>query len=110
MTIGNARGGVLGDALASVLDRAGYNVWREFYVNDAGNQVDLFGRSIEVRYLQLILGEGAVEFLKMATTVTISVGSLSLYTKMKVINTLTCLRRSVAPPSLLSVCLTTFHL
>ena len=62
MTIGNARGGVLGDALASVLDKAGYDVWREFYVNDAGNQVDLFGRSIEARYLQLCLGEDAVEF------------------------------------------------
>jgi arginyl-tRNA synthetase len=62
MTIGNARGGVLGDALASVLDRAGYDVWREFYVNDAGNQVDLFGKSIEARYLQLIRGEDAVEF------------------------------------------------
>ena len=62
MTIGNARGGVLGDALASVLDRAGYDVWREFYVNDAGNQVDLFGKSIEARYLQLIKGEDAVEF------------------------------------------------
>lgn len=62
MTIGNARGGVLGDTLAAVLDRAGYDVWREFYVNDAGNQVDLFGKSIEARYLQLILGEDAVEF------------------------------------------------
>ena len=62
MTIGNARGGVLGDALASVLDRAGYDVWREFYVNDAGNQVALFGESIEARYLQLIQGEDAVEF------------------------------------------------
>ena len=62
MTIGNARGGVLGDALASVLDRAGYDVWREFYVNDAGNQVDLFGKSIEARYLQLLQGEDAVEF------------------------------------------------
>ena len=62
MTIGNARGGVLGDALASVLKRAGYDVWREFYVNDAGNQVDLFGKSIEARYLQLIQGEDAVEF------------------------------------------------
>jgi len=61
MTIGNARGGVLGDTLASVLDRAGYDVWREFYVNDAGNQVDLFGKSIEARYLQLIQGEDAVE-------------------------------------------------
>ena len=62
MTIGNARGGVLGDAMAAVLDRAGYDVWREFYVNDAGNQVDLFGRSIEARYLQIIQGEDAVEF------------------------------------------------
>ncbi|HHU23111.1 MAG TPA: arginine--tRNA ligase [Clostridiales bacterium] len=62
MTIGNARGGVLGDSLAAVLERAGYNVWREFYVNDAGNQVDLFGKSIEARYLQLILGEDAVQF------------------------------------------------
>ena len=62
MTIGNARGGVLGDALASVLEKAGYAVSREFYVNDAGNQVDLFGKSIEVRYLQIIKGEDAVEF------------------------------------------------
>ena len=62
MTIGNARGGVLGDAMAAVLDRAGYDVWREFYVNDAGNQVALFGESIEARYLQLIQGEDAVEF------------------------------------------------
>lgn len=62
MTIGNARGGVLGDTLASVLDFAGYDVWREFYVNDEGNQVDLFARSIEARYLQLVHGEDAVPF------------------------------------------------
>jgi arginyl-tRNA synthetase len=62
MTIGNARGGVLGDALASVLERVGYDVWREFYINDAGNQVDLFGKSISARYMQLVLGEDAVEF------------------------------------------------
>lgn len=62
MTIGNARGGVLGDTLAAILEKAGYDVCREFYVNDAGNQVDLFGRSIEARYLQLCLGEDAVEF------------------------------------------------
>jgi len=62
MTIGNARGGVLGDTLAEILDRAGCDVWREFYVNDAGNQVELFGRSIEARYLQLVLGEDAVPF------------------------------------------------
>ena len=62
MTIGNARGGVLGDTTAAVLDWAGWDVWREFYVNNAGHQVELFGRSIEARYLQLILGEDAVEF------------------------------------------------
>lgn len=62
MTIGNARGGVLGDALASILERAGYDVWREFYVNDAGNQVNLFGRSLEARYLQLLYGEDACPF------------------------------------------------
>lgn len=62
MTIGNARGGVLGDTLAEILDRAGCDVWREFYVNDAGNQVELFGRSIEARYLQLVLGEDKVPF------------------------------------------------
>ena len=62
MHIGNARGGVLGDALASVLSRAGYNVWREFYVNDAGNQIEKFAGSIEARALQLLKGEDAVEF------------------------------------------------
>ncbi|MEA4813323.1 MAG: arginine--tRNA ligase [Oscillospiraceae bacterium] len=62
MTIGNARGGVLGDTLASVLEKTGHSVWREFYVNDAGNQVDLFGKSIEARYIQLLHGEDAVEF------------------------------------------------
>ncbi|MBR1456792.1 MAG: arginine--tRNA ligase [Oscillospiraceae bacterium] len=62
MHMGNARGGVLGDALASVLDRAGYNVWREFYVNDAGNQIEKFAESIDARYRQLILGEDAVVF------------------------------------------------
>ena len=62
MHMGNARGGVLGDALASILDRAGYNVWREFYVNDAGNQIEKFAKSLEARYLQIIQGEDAVEF------------------------------------------------
>lgn len=62
MTIGNARGGVLGDAMASVLERAGYHVWREFYVNDAGNQVEKFAKSVEARYIQLLKGEDAVEF------------------------------------------------
>ena len=40
MHIGNARGGALGDSLSSVLQFAGYEVEREFYVNDAGNQID----------------------------------------------------------------------
>ena len=62
MHMGNARGGVLGDALASVLDRAGYDVWREFYVNDAGNQIEKFASSIDARYQQLILGEDQVAF------------------------------------------------
>lgn len=62
MHIGNARGGVLGDALSSVLERLGYDVWREFYVNDAGNQVHKFAVSLDARYRQLILGEDAVEF------------------------------------------------
>lgn len=52
MHIGNARGGAIGDCLASVLDWAGYNVNREFYVNDAGNQIEKFATSLEVRYLQ----------------------------------------------------------
>lgn len=53
MHIGNARGGAIGDCLASVLDWAGYNVNREFYVNDAGNQIEKFATSLEVRYLQI---------------------------------------------------------
>ncbi len=56
MTIGNARGGVLGDTLATLLDMAGCDVSREFYVNDAGNQVDKFGRSIDARYRELLGG------------------------------------------------------
>ncbi len=62
MHMGNARGGVLGDALASVLARAGYDVWREFYVNDAGNQIEKFASSIEARSIQLLKGEDAIEF------------------------------------------------
>ncbi len=53
MHIGNARGGALGDCLASVLDAAGYYVEREFYINDAGNQINKFGLSLDMRYLQL---------------------------------------------------------
>ncbi len=60
MHMGNARGGALGDCMAAVLEAAGYEVWREFYINDAGNQIDKFGLSLEVRYLQLYRGEEAV--------------------------------------------------
>lgn len=53
MHIGNARGGAIGDCLASVLEKAGYKVAREFYINDAGNQIEKFKTSLEVRYLQI---------------------------------------------------------
>ena len=62
MHMGNARGGALGDCLASVMSTAGYDVWREFYVNDAGNQIEKFGNSLEARYLQMYLGEENVPF------------------------------------------------
>ena len=62
MHMGNARGGVLGDTLASVLAKSGADVWREFYVNDAGNQIEKFAKSLEARYFQIIKGEDAVEF------------------------------------------------
>ena len=57
MHMGNARGGVLGDTLANVLKRDGCDVWKEFYVNDAGNQINKFAVSINARYMQLLLGE-----------------------------------------------------
>lgn len=57
MHMGNARGGALGDCLASVLEKAGYNVFREFYINDAGNQIDKFALSLDVRYQQIFKGE-----------------------------------------------------
>lgn len=60
MHMGNARGGALGDCLAAVLDYAGYDVWREFYVNDAGNQIEKFGCSLEARYLQIFKGDEIV--------------------------------------------------
>ncbi len=62
MHMGNARGGALGDSLAGVLDWAGYDVTREFYINDAGAQIEKFAKSLEARYIQHIKGEDAVEF------------------------------------------------
>ena len=62
MHMGNARGGVLGDTLANVLRMAGYDTWKEFYVNDAGNQIHKFAVSIDARYHQLLLGEENFSF------------------------------------------------
>ena len=62
MHMGNARGGAIGDGLAEALAWCGYDVTREVYINDAGNQIEKFGKSLEARYLQIYLGEDAVEF------------------------------------------------
>ena len=61
MHMGNARGGALGDCLAAVLEYAGYDVSREFYVNDAGNQIAKFALSLDIRYQQHFKGEDSVE-------------------------------------------------
>ena len=58
MHICNARGGAIGDCLASVLQWAGYHAEREFYVNDAGNQIEKFGKSLSLRYMQLCSEKG----------------------------------------------------
>lgn len=60
MHMGNARGGALGDCLAAVLNKAGYKAYREFYVNDAGNQIEKFACSLEARYLQIFKGDEIV--------------------------------------------------
>ncbi|MEG1069610.1 MAG: arginine--tRNA ligase [Ruthenibacterium sp.] len=62
MHLGNARGGALGDGLAAALDWAGYDVTREFLINDAGNQIVKFGKSLATRYLQIYKGEDAMPF------------------------------------------------
>ena len=62
MHMGNARGGVLGDTLANILRREGYDTWKEFYVNDAGNQIYKFAQSIHARYMQILLGEDNYPF------------------------------------------------
>lgn len=58
MHIGNARGGAIGDCLAAVLEKAGYDVSREFYINDAGNQINKFGKSLSLRYMQICSEKG----------------------------------------------------
>jgi arginyl-tRNA synthetase len=49
--VGHGRGAVVGDALAALLEKAGFGVTREYYVNDAGGQVDALARSLRLRYL-----------------------------------------------------------
>ncbi|WP_099204432.1 arginine--tRNA ligase [Scatolibacter rhodanostii] len=61
MHIGNARGGALGDCLSAVLQTAGFEVSKEFYVNDAGNQLEKLGLSLDIRYQQLFDKENAPE-------------------------------------------------
>lgn len=62
MHMGNARGGAIGDCLAAAMEAAGYDVSREFYINDAGNQIEKFGLSLYTRYLQIFRGEESVPF------------------------------------------------
>jgi len=68
MHIGNARGGAIGDCLASVLDWAGFHVEREFYVNDAGNQIEKFGKSLSLRYMHICSEKGQEVLAKAADT------------------------------------------
>ena len=56
----HARGGIIGDSLANLLEKSGYKITREYYVNDAGNQVDILAQSVYARYLQL-LGDKSVK-------------------------------------------------
>lgn len=62
MHMGNARGGALGDSIASVLEHVGCDVTREFYINDAGAQIEKFGKSLEARYMQLFKGVNGFDF------------------------------------------------
>ena len=61
MHMGNARGGVIGDVLANILKKCGYDVTKEFYINDAGAQIEKFKKSLDIRYLQLLRGEDFIE-------------------------------------------------
>lgn len=58
--IGNARGAAIGDILGNILKFVGYKVTKEYYINDAGNQIENFGKSLEARYLELL--DKTVEF------------------------------------------------
>lgn len=76
MHIGNARGGAIGDCLASLLQEAGYTADREFYINDAGNQISKFGKSLGLRYMQLcgedgqkVIGESGNDMEKLTAAI-----------------------------------------
>ena len=68
MHVGNARGGAIGDSLASVMEAAGYQTEREFYINDAGNQIEKFGRSLSLRYMQICSEKGQAVYKAAAST------------------------------------------
>ena len=68
MHIGNARGGAIGDCLASVLQWAGWHAEREFYVNDAGNQIEKFGKSLSLRYMHICSEKGQEIYKSAADT------------------------------------------
>ncbi|OPZ21610.1 MAG: Arginine--tRNA ligase [Firmicutes bacterium ADurb.BinA205] len=68
MHIGNARGGAIGDCLASVLQWAGWHAEREFYVNDAGNQIEKFGKSLSLRYMHICSEKGQKIYKSAADT------------------------------------------
>ena len=71
MHVGNARGGAIGDCLASVLQAAGYETEREFYINDAGNQIEKFGKSLSLRYMQLCSEKGQAVYKAAPDTETV---------------------------------------
>jgi len=58
--MGNARGAALGDSIAAILDFAGWQVTREYYINDAGNQIENFALSLEARFFELLGREGVI--------------------------------------------------
>ena len=59
---GHARNAAWGDCICRLMEASGWDVLREFYVNDAGNQIEKFAKSLEARYFQIFKGEDAVEF------------------------------------------------
>lgn len=88
MHIGNARGGAIGDCLAEIMKWAGYDVQREFYVNDAGNQIEKFGKSLNLRFMQICNGKGqavienAAEIFKIYAKLSITILKISQCLKM----------------------------